>query len=623
MKKFSFLVLLAAGMLLGACTSDKDVTAEGNVIDARGDGYIGISIQLPNSTTPTLPTRNNDQYDDGDATEYAVKSGKVLFFKGATEATATFLQAQDIISPADGWNTDGSDYVTSTKTAVAKIENITFASGEKLYAYVVLNYVGTGLAANPAKGTPFSTWSEKVVAAASTGGTLEGEISTNGLLMTNAPIADTQGGSADPTGANITTAVELDKNAIKPTKDEAADTPAGCVFVERAAAKVTLEVTATATKIDMGGTDLAMDVNTIAWQIINVEEDFYNTRQANFAEWLPYMNAGASNENSKYRFVSNNLFSPKQPSITGHQDGYRTYFAKDPTYITDHDELAKSVAIDDDDHWLGTYAEAKMKRAYVPENTFPVEYMTRKNTTCATIRVKFNGGADFYTISNDPLYYDETNAKAKIASNIAAWYDVDNYWDQAVADLTSTKGVTISGSLVVEFTTTTAGLVTYTVTPSFTGGGTTYTLADVDATIASNLEDAIATAKADYKVYLYEDGFAYYNVRIKHFGDVETPWSSTATYITKPGSGTNGAYLIDDIYGTVVATRNNDFLGRYGIVRDNWYKLSIDGIAKLGSATPPSVKDDPTPDDEIEDEYYISAHVHILPWVIRTQSVNL
>jgi hypothetical protein len=31
---------------------------------------------------------------------------------------------------------------------------------------------------------------------------------------------------------------------------------------------------------------------------------------------------------------------------------------------------------------------------------------------------------------------------------------------------------------------------------------------------------------------------------------------------------------------------------------------------------------DTTPDDEIDEEFYISCHVHILPWVLRTQSVK-
>lgn len=616
--------MAAAGLLLASCSSDDGAAGGGVDSGSYGTvGYIGFSVQLPNATTPSLPTRSNDTYDNGDATEYAVKTGKVLFFKGESEATAKFIQAQNIIDPTTGWNTDGSTKVTSTKTAVAKLDNVTFSATDQLYAYVVLNYEGTALATNPAANTPFEDYSKQVLAAAQTGGSLEGAISSNGLLMTNAPISDKQGGSVKPEGANITLAAVLNNSLIKPTQSEAEAAPAGCVYVERAAAKVTLEVTATATDIDMvdgSDTKLKLSTSDIKWQIINTESNFYNGRQANVSTWLPYINDNATNANSKYRFVSNDLFSP-QVGTGDHTAGYRTYFAMDPAYTTDYTgasaalTLNKPVATDAAEKWLSPYtAEEAGKRAYVPENTFPTQYQTRQNTTQATIRVKFNNGTDFYTISNDALYYNETDAKAKLATIIMADYYVGQYMTDAADNIATAKGVAVTGSLTVALTTTAAGEVTYTVTPAFN----TYTADDItDATLKTNLLNAITTAIADNTLTLYKGGYAYYNVRIKHFGDVETPWSPSGAYVTKPGTTTEQIYKVSNAtYG------DNYFLGRYGIVRDNWYKLSIDGITKLGSATPPNVTGDPTPDDEIEQEYYISAHVHILPWVIRTQSIN-
>ncbi len=629
MKKLSFLSMAAAGLLLVSCASDDGVTAGGGDSASFGTvGYIGFSVQLPNATTPSLPTRSNDTYNDGAAEEYAVKSGKVLFFKGATEATATFIQSQNIIDPTTGWNTDGSTKVTSTKTAVAKLDKVTFTSSENLYAYVVLNYEGTALATNPAAGTTFKTYSEQTLAASQTGGSLGGAISANGLLMTNAPISAKQGGGVDPTGASITLAAVLDKNGIKSTQTEAENAPAGCVYVERATAKVTLNVTASAADIDMedgSHNKLKLSTSDIAWQIINTEKNFYNGRQANESTWLPYINGNATNANSKYRFVSNDLFSPTVGDGS-HTAAYRTYFAKDPAYDTDYTGASDALTLDKpvaDDNWLTPYtAEAEGQRAYVPENTFPTQYQTRRNTTQATVRVKFNDGSDFYTISNDALYYTKANAEAKIAANLMADYNVNQKMTAAatwIANNVSGVSGTVTGALTVAITSTTAGAATYTVTPSFTDEAShDYALADItDATTSSNLTTAITTAQGDNVVNLYKDGYAYYNVRIKHFGDVETPWSPSGAYVTKPGTTTEQIYKLSDAnYG------DKWFLGRYGIVRDNWYKLSITGITKLGSATPPTVKGDPTPDDEIEQEYYISAHVHILPWVIRNQSIS-
>ena len=49
---------------------------------------------------------------------------------------------------------------------------------------------------------------------------------------------------------------------------------------------------------------------------------------------------------------------------------------------------------------------------------------------------------------------------------------------------------------------------------------------------------------------------------------------------------------------------------------------ALDKIGKIGTAEPvdPSVVTPDTPDDEVEN--YISVHVHIVPWVLRTQSIN-
>ena len=123
---------------------------------------------------------------------------------------------------------------------------------------------------------------------------------------------------------------------------------------------------------------------------------------------------------------------------------------------------------------------------------------------------------------------------------------------------------------------------------------------------------AIAAVKPNFTVNYYAGGHAYYAARIKHFGDYETPWSATGAYIK--GSGE----VVTDIYGDPVQTK--DFLGRYGVVRDNWYNLSVDGVTKIGSAEPVNVTGKGTPDDEVEN--YISVHVHIVPWVIRNQHIT-
>ena len=156
----------------------------------------------------------------------------------------------------------------------------------------------------------------------------------------------------------------------------------------------------------------------------------------------------------------------------------------------------------------------------------------------------------------------------------------------------------------------------------------TYTIAPKDgatdshATAASATDDAaikaaLAAALPNYVVSFHKGGVAYYNARIQHFGEYETPWS-----LSKPFQTVIPGTTIAQIYGADPEATNR-FLGRYGVVRDNWYKLTVDKVMHIGSAEPINVSADGNkniPDDQIEN--YLAVHVHINPWVLRNQSIN-
>ena len=97
----------------------------------------------------------------------------------------------------------------------------------------------------------------------------------------------------------------------------------------------------------------------------------------------------------------------------------------------------------------------------------------------------------------------------------------------------------------------------------------------------------------------YKNGESYYIARIKHFGDDLTPWEAG-----------------NDNYGG----NNLNWLGRYGVLRNNWYDLTIEKISGPGYPDVPEVKPG-DPDDE--DTKYINVSVKILDWAKRSQSVDL
>ena len=633
MKKFSFLALAAADMLFAACSSDKDVAENGApVIETQGDSYIGFTIQLPSAEATT---RANDDLNNGEEDEFLVAKAKLVLFKGAYDSAdpigsanaATFFKAYNFEgiyeNDAQGANETPTTKVTTTSTAVAKIDKLTLTSGQKLWAYVVLNPNGSGFD-SPTTGQTFADFSKVKADAASIGGNVNGVITgADGLLMTNSPISDKLGGTTDPTGAKVTTLVLIDENNIKSTKAEAKNAPAACIFVERAAAKVTIldGIAPADHKITMGGSDVNFEID--GWQVINTEPKYYNTRQCEDA-WLPYFSEHATNAFTKWRFVTKDAFAPTLPSTSGHTTAYRTYFAKDIQYAADATGLVNPQA-----NVTGTW-NAIDGRAFVPENTFDVEHQTWRNTTMVTLRVKFNGGTGFYTLSDDANKYDKTNAQNKLQSNISAINEIRTWLTNACKDISHNKAsdATVTATLTVTLPATpVAGVNTYEVGVSFSDGTNSYDVDDItDTTLKGDWTTKKATAEAAYTATYYDNGYAYYNVRIQHFGEFETPWQSD--YAAALGTGETD-YTVNHIYGwddsdtDKQATANKNYLGRYGVVRDNWYRLNITGIAKLGSATPVDVSDKDTPDDLVEDEYYISAHVHILPWVLRTQAVSL
>ncbi|MDH6306488.1 hypothetical protein M2459_003256 [Parabacteroides sp. PF5-5] len=61
--------------------------------------------------------------------------------------------------------------------------------------------------------------------------------------------------------------------------------------------------------------------------------------------------------------------------------------------------------------------------------------------------------------------------------------------------------------------------------------------------------------------------------------------------------------------------------GRYGVVRNNWYNLSLNSIKNYGTAEIPEPKDRPDPDDK--DESWLSVEFTILPWLERNQGIDL
>lgn len=728
MKKFSLLALAAAGLLLGACSDKNEVVQENpvNPNEFENGAYIGISLSMPSADNNI--TRANDELSNGIEAEFAVKNATLYIFKGTSEANAVYVDYVSLgtkYNPdtqggiaTDEWgeqdDVDDTNITSTSLNEATKIPNdlaatIKADNTNTYYAYVILNhngqiptlYDGTD---GEHSATTFQAFSRTKFTEIGADIALEQNIWADGMLMTNAPICNVAGGTAAPSSPTYSTLVPIDKSKIFSSVAQAKQEPAACVYVERAAVKITVAQGSGVSTSTIDGYKVAVS----GWKVINTERSYYNTRQINFKsteavessntvwpniptttwtaeDWGGYTNANATPANAKYRFVSYYQFLPTLPTgvINGydnndppqeipytHTVGYRTYFAADPNYNVDakaamaasgSDPAVPSTlnftTADDDDvrPWIDPN-----KHAYTTENTFDVKHQTWRNTTMVTVKTQLTDATDntkhpnFYTVGKggQTMYTETTDVQAVLhniimndptvsgaVQTLLNEYATNYPSDNIKAGLTITlnpvsDAITGVGfSWAIAFTKNGSAL-------SPQADGTTGHPAETTKNTALNTAitnfvhptgDANKYADAVLVSY-YKNGLMYYNVKIQHFGEFETPWNGT------PGTGdvvANGTGVdVKEIYfktlhnATSVAESNynegqSKFLGRYGVVRDNWYKLEINGVTKIGSATPedPSLTKPDTPDDEIEN--YISVHVHIVPWVLRSQSVTL
>ena len=601
-KKLIPMALMALAMGFTACSSD-DTTANGSngkPSYAEG-GYVKMAINLP-STSGTRAA--NDNFDDGLAAEYQVKNATLVLFSGTNEATAKFHSAYALNV---SMNKDSEAQITSTTKIVSKIEDGA-TSASKLYAYVVLNDNGL-LTLNADDATKLSVNSENMAnqtVAKLQELVVEGgasKFTTAGFLMDNAPLASIGGGTADPTGATVTTLVDFTKS-VKKTQAEAEASPATEVNVERAVAKVTFNKgngrELTGRDVNLNGYDASQ---TKSYEIVGWDLDITNNKSffaRNYDTNWNGLKTGSATVTAPYRFIGS-------APIRNGQSLFRTYWATDPNYAhiapttTEFTYLAANKT--DFTEKFGTD-----NPQYCMENTFDVAGQNQNQTTRAIVKVKLFGGSDFYTFNNDKsqLYTKaemDKRVKAAIIAKpeVVAWY----------------KGLSTNQELNAESID-----VKYAPRDASTGA---VNISSYKVTIdAEHYDGTIPTgAAADYlnkdlgvqTITCYKEGVAYYPIRIKHFGDDLTPWNKDESATDLPSAG--------NIYPS-----NNEanYLGRYGVVRNNWYDLSVAGISGIGSATVPSLDpstnpDPVTPDDELYN--YIAVRINILSWAKRTQSENL
>lgn len=631
-KQFGLPLMLASALAFSACSSD-DVAENGTPngsYDFTKGGYMAVNINLPSKSGGAFKgvddDHNNDNFNDGLPSEYAVKKATLVLFEKATdtsakEGDATFHSIYDLgeISMAmDGTTTQ----ITSTVKVVKQAENS--VQDKKLLGLVILNGSSTLVDVahkkiNDIDLTATTKFSDLVnsITTGTTGDASSYYSTTDGILMMNAPLATSKGGTTAPTSADagIATLVDVTSN-VYGTREEALAKTAANFYVERALAKVTFNVS----DGKILGADVTLDgapqTNVMTWavdkwnlDVTNKKSYFvHNMKDIDNTLGTEYHVNGAAISNP-YRFIGS-------VSVGGTTPKYRTYWGIDPNYSS----YAADFDIKDAKATINGELGAE-KPQYCFENTFNVANQNQNQTTRAIVKVILNGGNTFYVFNGDKSkLYSEGGCKERIMGEIA---NLQKVHDWIVANLKAGETYDITANATVTLKEATSyktdakvEVETFTVTIP---AAKTSTASTSDVTYTPGPAVVTELNAALKNVTKYKDGIAYYPIRIKHFGNELTPWNN----YHKTTNATGHKATAGDVYDlNNLAKKDNapaNFLGRYGVLRNNWYELEVNSITGIGEPRIPVVTDDP--DDELKQ--FISVNINILSWAKRVQKEDL
>lgn len=571
-KHFFGLAVIAA--MTASCSSNNDLVnggGNGSSENETGVGYATLSINLP--TTNGTRAAGDPEFKPGDANEYDVKDVTLLIFQeaGKSENDYTFVEKADLGTMAPWVKDDGNTGITTAATITAKLSSVDLDG--KYYALAILNNKDNKNDLKVMIPTANQTYSDWNVAA----NAKNLVDNTNGFYMANAP--------EFTAGTEPTTLVKIEK--IYATKQAAETNKATTIHVERGMAKVT--VAPFPKDQPPTGTKYKSD---------KVEITAWNLDVTNKSTFPIHKTAGLTSP-----FTTIWSASPDPAPSTGRfVDGTNTafkrvYWGVDPNYDTD---LATVDDCESNFTVLAANAAITGDAAtpqYCLENTFDIEHMLQGQTTRVVFKAKYtpNGFAPdetFYKIGNNTDLWSKTKLEEQIKAKALEVLGEESETNKVEVDLKAADN-NIEGN---------AG------TKILKEANVQHNGANVKPEEIKAINEKLGLKAATETepivgIATYASGESYYIARIKHFGDVLTSW--------KEGDAT---------YGKNDATQNNKYLGRYGVLRNNWYELTVHSVSGPGTPDVPKIK--PTdPDDE--NYKYINVSVKILDWAKRSQNVDL
>ena len=580
-----FSLLMAAGMF-AACSDNLENGGTGNEGGANGTGYVKISLNLPSTSGgSTRANSENDDFNNGSAKEYNVEDVILALFYGTDESNATCKWATTLITNFGNASTDPSNITTKSTSIVSEVPQPD--EGQSIYALAIINgkdYFGisnneltfdanatTKVTFIDKKLSDLFTTASPVVIDNIANTTTEGY-----FMMTNAPISDKASVQSTVLGWNpqITTLVKLNYYEDESTAEKTTPDP---IYVERVVAKVNVKINNTDNTLNIENSDgtTVGKVTFDKWALQTTNKKTYLVRNAgtstDWDNWKTYYNSSATS--AENRFVG---------EVSG---PYRTYWGIDPNYklleeagLKDNFNIWSSTS-DPQKNWLDpantNTVSGNEPVAYCAENTTIAKAMQQDQLTGVLLK------ATYTDATGDP-------------ANIFTYGNVSTIYPEATM-LDEFKRTLGTPAVELKVKTNAVGAIITTVDEL-----KKVIVKSDDNLLTDEQYQKLLATYSPIKFYANGETF-YYASLIKHFGDVYTPIKSDQNIVN-----------LDDY-------EEADHLGRWGVVRNNWYELIINSVSGLGE---PEIPDNPQLPGDTENRY-INCSINVLSWAKRSQGVDL
>lgn len=590
----SLLLAASVAALLAGCAKEDDSPQEGaggtTTVPAGATGTMNVSLKY------AIETRADQEYDDGEDSESTAQDLTIYFF----DKDKNYLGSSYVSDLNQENETPENNNVTSTITVDVPtniVQTLYDSSEEEATMYVVAVLNKGTFAPQFTAGQDYDAFNAACQIALADAAKADNFMMTSSNYMGNINGAEIE---------MALTPITKEHVGLK-SDDKTTDPTPVTIAVERVVAKVMVQK-----KEDKS-------LNILGWGLNVTNKTFYPVKNFGGNQFLDLLA-------SKYNTWQPNTINKPWNNPTD----MRSHWAVDPNYVIGEATI-EDKPTDFNKFSFSDPSSAKAKEAlYCFENT-TVETMQQRNATTSAVIVAQFYPQDFKGTDKDDSWikwndaaYSGDNSYAAFVEAVVKEVDGDNqaitkyYREDVNGTTTDNDGKKYSPLSKEDFicTYTTEGKEEITFGEKDTRIGykdaelkvaledseiKLYTITDglasEDTSAPVKINEAIKKALTDNPPTVYYKGYCYYVVPIRHFAK-----SEVADY-------TGGEY-------------QPNHLGRYGIVRNNYYQITINDITQPGEPiTDPTV--DPSTDKDDETNYWINVSIKVLSWKVRTQDVIL